>query len=392
MIDPSKMPDVVDLFSIPALDATGTPETVGSSTIDSGKLRLAGGEVLISKLNPRKSRIHLVPESLARTSVSSPEFVVLKARPDVDRRFLAYALASERVRQGLDSEVRSATRSHQRVEPSTVLGTAVWAPGSEEQRLIADFLDDQVSRIDQAVHAREQQGALLAAATRAELVDLLLTPTDGVVPLRRMIADERLGIWGDERGVAPVDVRVARVADFDRTTFGLRPIETIRSVEPGQLRPRLLAPGDVLLERSGGTQHNPVGCPAFVEGVDGPTVSSNFVSRLRAAPGVGHGRFIALLLGAMYWTRQQGPFSTQTTGIQNLDSAAYLSTRVPRRAFDDQVRLASDGARMIDTMVRRQQSLLASIHAYRQYRQSLITAAVTGELDVTTASGRGMPG
>ncbi|WP_448629770.1 restriction endonuclease subunit S [Cellulomonas soli] len=126
--------------------------------------------------------------------------------------------------------------------------------------------------------------------------------------------------------------------------------------------------------------------------MDGPTVSSNFVSRLRAAPGVGHGRFIALLLGAMYWTRQQGPFSTQTTGIQNLDSAAYLSTRVPRRAFDDQVRLASDGARMIDTMVRRQQSLLASIHAYRQYRQSLITAAVTGELDVTTASGRGMPG
>ncbi|WP_298460248.1 restriction endonuclease subunit S [uncultured Cellulomonas sp.] len=314
-------------------------------------------------------------------------FVTWTAGRLLESRYLLYLIAAmksefERLAHG---------STHLTIYMPDLEGLDVPLPPLDEQRRIADFLDDQVSRIDSVTAARNKQVELLQEAARAELAERLLSSTRDEVPIKRLISDERLGIWGHEPGEAAIDVRVARVADFDRTAFGLRAVDTIRSVDAAQLRSRMLARGDVLLERSGGTQRNPVGCPAFVEDVDGPTVSSNFVSRLRPAVDVGDGRYIALVLGAMYWTRRQAPFSTQTTGIQNLDSAAYLATRVPDRTLAEQVALAGEASRTIEDLRMRCAALRLSSRHLSEYKQSLITAAVSGELDVTTASTRSIP-
>jgi len=114
-------------FSIPALEATGLPAIEDPTDIDSAKQRLRGGEVLISRLNPRKSRIATVPLLLDHIAVASTEFVVLDPI-GIDRRFLAYLLASEATRQQLDSAVRSVTRSHQRVDPEVITQMRVALP------------------------------------------------------------------------------------------------------------------------------------------------------------------------------------------------------------------------------------------------------------------------
>jgi type I restriction enzyme, S subunit len=129
-----------------------------------------------------------------------------------------------------------------------------------------------------------------------------------------------------------------RVADFDRTRFIAGPgAETIRSVPPSQLRTRLLRCGDVLLEKSGGTGDKPVGCAVNYD-LDIPAVCSNFIAVLRPLEG-NHPRFVGLLMASLYLTRQNEPFVKRTTGIQNLDSSAYLSSwvSVPPLAEQQQI-------------------------------------------------------
>lgn len=75
----------------------------------------------------------------------------------------------------------------------------------------------------------------------------------------------------------------------------------------------------------------------------------------------------------------------------NLNTGSYFSLRVPMLSKPRQVevRLATDDD--LTTMRAEQGQLQKSIDLLTEYKQSLIAAAVTGELEVTTA-GSGIPG
>ena len=258
-------------------------------------------------------------------------------------------------------------------------------PKREQQR-VADFLDDRVFRIDSIIAGRRAQADGADECLRGWLADIVLAGETGV-PLKRLVENETLGVWGTEPSGDDTDTAVARVADFDRSSFRLGEVPTLRRIESQQLAPRLLRPGDVLLERSGGTQKNPVGCVAFVDELARPTVCSNFVSRVRPGADV-DGRYLSLVMSALYATGQQRPHSTQATGIQNLNPASYFDIRVPSLAYAQQLavrRIADDEISEIRSL---QAALSRSIELLTEYKQSLITAAVTGELDVTTARTR----
>lgn len=96
-------------------------------------------------------------------------------------------------------------------------------------------------------------------------------------------------------------------------------------------------------------------------------------------------RFAGLLLATLYQTRRNGPFVSQTTGIQNLDSWAYLSQEIWVRSYGAQeavvnsVEGAGDRAEQLISLAD------SRIRLLQERKQSLITAAATGELDVTTA-------
>lgn len=310
-------------------------------------------------------------------------FFVDSRTTDCDLRWLYYTLSALRL-DSLSNDVGvpglSREAAHEEKVPELSLG---------EQRRIADFLDDRVARIDRIVAARRKQIDALDVSARSELANTALN-SDERMPLRHLIVDERLGPWGAESGEDEVDVRVARVADFNRPQFRLHEVLTVRSAGRSQVQSRLLRHGDVLLERSGGTQRNPVGCPAFVESPGSNTVCSNFVSRLRPRDDV-DGRYLSLVLGALYATRQQAPHSTQTTGIMNLNTTSFFRIQVPARDRELQVRLGAAMDAALGATRNRQDQLATSIDLLTEYKQALITAAVTGELDVTTA-GSGVPG
>ncbi len=91
--------DTVFHYSIPALDEVGDGRLEPPDEIGSGKLLLSGGEVLISKLNPRLPRV-LLAEAHDVPTLASTEFIALRPGPNIDERFLRYWLGSEPLRQG----------------------------------------------------------------------------------------------------------------------------------------------------------------------------------------------------------------------------------------------------------------------------------------------------
>jgi type I restriction enzyme S subunit len=182
------------------------------------------------------------------------------------------------------------------------------------------------------------------------------------------------GIWGDDPDGGDDDIPVIRVADFDRTGRQVVEYETLRKVDSGQRGSRALIPGDMLMEKSGGGEQQPVGMVVSYFGPEG-AVCSNFVARMRSREGV-VSRFMVYLHAFLYASRVTSISVKQTTGIQNLDSTAYLSEAcfVPPPVEQQAIAnyLDVETAR-IDTLINEKDEL---IELLREARASVVDRAV----------------
>ena len=187
------------------------------------------------------------------------------------------------------------------------------------------------------------------------------------------------GVWGDESDGGDDDIPVIRVADFDRESRQVIEYETVRKVDCSQRESRALIPGDMLIEKSGGGEQQPVGMVVSYFGPEG-AVCSNFVARMRSREGV-VSRFMVYLHAYLYASRVTGISVKQTTGIQNLNSTAYLSEACFVPPPDEQQAIAdyldTETAR-IDDLIREKEELIGLL---REWRQSVIEEAVTKGLD-----------
>jgi type I restriction enzyme S subunit len=187
------------------------------------------------------------------------------------------------------------------------------------------------------------------------------------------------GIWGEEPNGTD-DIPCVRVADFDRVKLRVTgPLPTIRAIAARERAPRVLRRGDLLLEKSGGGDNQPVGCVVSYDG-DEEAVCSNFVGRMPPAPGM-HSRYWAYVHACIYSTRQNIVAIKQTTGIQNLDVEAYLDIRVHYPSPEEQIAIAAfldiETAR-IDSIIAAKQRVLCLL---AEKRKALIATAVTRGLD-----------
>jgi type I restriction enzyme S subunit len=162
--------DEVFHYSIPSLDEFGDGAVEPIADIGSNKLLLQGGEVLVSKLNPRINRVFTASRHSVPT-VASTEFIALQPGQDLDSRFLSYVLQSEASRQFLDGATMSVTRSQQRVRPEVLTGWWLSVPALPMQRRIADYLDRETTRIDALMAAKRRMVDLLAERWQTVMYD-----------------------------------------------------------------------------------------------------------------------------------------------------------------------------------------------------------------------------
>jgi type I restriction enzyme S subunit len=196
------------------------------------------------------------------------------------------------------------------------------------------------------------------------------------------------GVWGDEPNDVD-DLICVRVADFDRERFRVHESPpTLRAVDLRQRDGRLLRNGDLLIEKSGGGEKQLVGCVVLFDH-EFDAVCSNFVARMPIAQGQ-HSRFWVYAHAALYAGRVNYPAIKQTTGIQNLDSSAYLDTPVAFPPASEQLAIADFLDRetaKIDTLVSRKRTLIERL---KEKRTALISRTVTRGLPPAAATQAGL--
>jgi type I restriction enzyme S subunit len=147
------------------------------------------------------------------------------------------------------------------------------------------------------------------------------------------------GAWGEEADGGADDIVCVRVADFDRIRFRVSDDKlTTRRVEPNLRQKLRLSPGDLLVEKSGGGELQPVGAVVLFD-LQTSALSSNFIARLRARPGY-EPRFLTYVHAHLYSRGINRRSINQTTGIQNLDLARYLDERFIFACLDEQRAIA----------------------------------------------------
>ena len=202
--------------------------------------------------------------------------------------------------------------------------------------------------------------------------------------LKRSVSSVKNGIWGDNPQANENDIPCVRVADFDRAKLrAVRDEPTMRNVTKGEQLGRLLRCGDLLLEKSGGGEHQPVGCVVMYD-YDVPAVCSNFVARVRCAHDMSPS-FWRYVHAAAYAVRLNTRSIKQTSGIQNLDHQQYFDEGAAFPPFSEQTAIARFLERetgTIDTLVAEQQRL---IQLLKEKRQAVIYRAVTKGLNPDVA-------
>ena len=199
--------------------------------------------------------------------------------------------------------------------------------------------------------------------------------------LKYSVASCKNGVWGDDPvGNATEDIPCVRVADFDRDK--LRVVlndPTMRKVKDSERQGRILKYGDLLLEKSGGGEKQPVGCVVQYED-EHPAVCSNFIARIEVAP-EHSSSFVRNVHHALYCARITTNSINQTSGIQNLDQERYLNEFAAFPAMAEQKLIVS----LVDRETTRIDALITKktrfIELLKEKRQALITHAVTKGLD-----------
>jgi type I restriction enzyme S subunit len=203
------------------------------------------------------------------------------------------------------------------------------------------------------------------------------------VSLKYLFSDRTIGAWGSEPENENEGIICIRAADFitDQIRHSQNDL-TKRKYDSRDMETRQLQFGDLIIEKSGGGDNQPVGRVVSFE-LNETALCSNFLERLRPDSKTLYSRFGAYLLYFLWSSRRVIPFVKQTTGIQNLDAKEYFSqvVKVPSLSLQKEIANYLDWeTERIDALIKAKEQLLVLLD---EKRRALVTHAVTRGLNPT---------
>lgn len=376
----------IDISQVDSNGAIFTPdEQVSFGEAPSRARRLASpGDTVVSTVRTYLRAIARVPVT-GEPLVFSTGFAVLEPA-EVESRFLTYACRSE----PFVAEVvaRSTGVSYPAINPSELASIGIPVPEAQEQRRIADFLDDRVARIDRIIAGRVAQLQSNREGLRSEVEEALDGNAERVRASRVMRVRPGFAFPSDEFSHDDRDIPLLRGINVG--VGSLRWEDTVywpqnRLSEVGAF---LLRQGDVVM----GMDRPWIGDGlriAQLDERDGRPLLLQRVAKL-SSDGYLRARFIFWVYQSEHFRRQ---VESDLTGlaVPHLSGDQILGYQLPALSLSQQQSIADRLDAVQAVLTSANQLLSRSIDLLNEYKQSLITAAVTGELDVTTA-GSGMPG
>ena len=112
--------------------------------------------------------------------------------------------------------------------------------------------------------------------------------------------------------------------------------------EERQFATRKLQVGDIIIEKSGGSDKQPVGRPVLFNIPDGDYSFSNFTAALRLIDNSISPVFLHYCLYGHYRNGETKRMQSKTTGLHNLDMKAYLRLPIPNFSLSEQEHIVSE--------------------------------------------------
>jgi len=193
--------------------------------------------------------------------------------------------------------------------------------------------------------------------------------------LKSVLIKNDAGDWGTE----PNENAVGIIRSTNFNNNGKLDLSDIayRTLSPQKLEEKRLSSSDILVERSGGSDTQPVGRVGYVtdEITDKKLAFANFIQRISLDETV-DAKFVYYCLQQMYEMGITASMQFQTTGIRNLDWKFYLKTYLPKPTKEDQTTIANILSKVDETIA----SVQNSIAAAEQLKKSLMQNLLTGKM------------
>ena len=114
-----------------------------------------------------------------------------------------------------------------------------------------------------------------------------------------------------------------------------------RNITEEQAKEWYLRPGDLLIEKSGGTKTHSVGYVSYFEGEEDKYVCNNFILALRPKNSI-NSKFLFYQIQFKYESNQFSDCFNKTTGIQNLKVKDYLVKEIKIYTPEEQEKIVSE--------------------------------------------------
>lgn len=326
---------------------------------------------------------------LVSDTVTFAGYHTIIARPfeRENSRFYAYLLDCKELR----SQVRHAVKGVKvfSITQAILRNLSIWLPSKDEQAQIAAFLDHETAKIDNLIEKQQQLIELLKEKRQAVISHAVTKGLNPDVPMKDS-GVEWIGNVPEHWEVLSFSrftrlsqgLQIPQSDRLDQQTNGAVEYITIRSINAGPENTQkeyIQSPSqrvicnrdDVLLARTGATGE-------VVTGVEG--VFHNNFFKVSYDHSIDKDFLVHLL--QVRELKLHLLMLAGTTTIPDLNHGAFLSTKVPQPSLSEQKKIVAvlrEKIARCDSVLRKNYD---AIQLLRERRTALISAAVTGKIDV----------
>lgn len=167
------------------------------------------------------------------------------------------------------------------------------------------------------------------------------------------------GEWGSECAENENGTKVLRTTNFTQEGRINYDDVVIRSINQSKVEKKRCHYGDIILEKSGGTEKTPVGRVVFCDEAieDSIYLCNNFTQAMRVNQATAIPRYVFYFMWNLHSSGKTDLLQNKTTGIRNLQVKSYLNENCPLPALEEQRKIAAVLDKVSDLIAKRRQQL-----------------------------------
>ena len=335
------------------------------------------------------------PSSIKTNAICSNFMANITFDNTVDINFMSY-MFSCLYNAKLQFSFIQQTTGIQNLNVNYYLTRYIAIPPLSEQKVIVNYLDKAIDRVDRIIGIKQEQIESLDSYFTKELTKVI---TRGIgenklqctscfwlpkikddwrlLPLKRLLKT-KLKYGANEAAVDENvdDPRYIRITDFDRN--GKLRKNTFRSLSPEVAAPYLLTEGDVLFARSGAT----VGKTFIFKDYDGLACFAGYLIKAECDKNKLLPDFLYYFTKSLSYSEWKDLIFTQAT-IQNIGADKYQYLNVPVPSVEEQNKIVEFIKILEEATNNAKSNINSQIETLQSYRKSLIHECVTGKKQVT---------